>query len=111
MKKVYLSIGMIMLGMSVFAQSINFSNGQVTYNFPATTAGEMPFSGNCVTVADRTFDLSEWSIINVNEISIAENTVEIGYSAAGATVNIAGNIAKYIDATVDEGHVGITQSD
>lgn len=111
MKKIFLTTSMAMLGMSVFAQTINFSNGQVTYSFPAALAGTMPFTGNNVTVNDRTFDLSEWSSINVDDISIEDNTVEVGYTQARATVKIAGNIAKYIEATVKGGHVELTQSD
>lgn len=110
MKKVFLTTGMAMLGMSILAQSINFSNGQVTYNFPAAIAGEMPFDGNIVTVADRSFPLSEWSRINVDDSAIADNSVEVAYSETGAVVKIAGNIAGYIEASVVGGHVVLSQS-
>ena len=110
MKKVFLTTGMAMLGMSVLAQSINFSNGQVTYNFPAAIAGEMPFDGNIVTVADRSFPLSEWSRINVDDSAIADNSVEVAYTESGAGVKIAGNIAGYIEASVVGGHVVLSQS-
>lgn len=111
MKKIFITTSIAMLGVSVFAQSINFSNGQVVYNFPAEVAGEMPFNGHNVTVADRTFDLSQWSRINIDETAVTDNTVEIGYTEAGATVRVAGNIAKYIEASVNGGHVELTQSD
>lgn len=111
MKKIFIATGIMMLGMSVFAQSINISNGKVTYNFPATVAGEMPFNGHNITVADRTFDLSQWSKINIDETAVTDNTVEITYTEAGAKVSVAGNIAKYIEASVDGGHVELTQSD
>ena len=110
MRKVFLTTGMAMLGMSVLAQSISFSNGQVTYNFPAAIAGEMPFDGNSVTVAERSFPLSEWSRINVDDSAIADNSVEVAYTESGAGVKIAGNIAKYIEASVVGGHVVLSQS-
>lgn len=111
MRKIFLTTGLVMLGMSVFAQSINFSNGQVTYNFPAETAGEMIFNGNTITVSDKVFNLDEWSRINVDDTAVTDNTVEVGYSETGATVRIAGNISNYIEATVNGAHVELTQSD
>ncbi len=111
MRKVFLTTSMAMLGLSIFAQSINFSNGHVTYNFPAESVGIMLFDSNKVTVADRVFDLSEWSAISVDDTSIADNTVEIGYSDDGAHAKIAGNIAKYIEVSINGSHVELTQSD
>ncbi|MDE6511226.1 MAG: hypothetical protein K2L00_03925, partial [Muribaculaceae bacterium] len=111
MRKIFLTTSMAMLGMSLFAQTINFNNGAVTYSFPASLAGTMPFTGNNVTVADRTFALPEWPSINVDDTTVKDNTVEVDYSQTGATVRIAGNIAKYIEATVKGEHVDLTQSD
>ncbi len=99
MKKIILTTGLVILGINLYAQSISFSNGQVTYNFPATNAGEMIFNGNNVTVSDKAFNLQDWSRINVEANSIADNTVEVCYSEVGATVTIAGNIARYVEAS------------
>ena len=111
MRKILLTTGLVMFGMSVFAQSINFSNGHVTYNFPAEAAGEMIFNGNTITVADRVFNLDEWSRINVNDSEISDNNVMIHFSDNGTSVVIAGNIANYVEASVNGGHVEISQSD
>ncbi|MDE7345570.1 MAG: carbohydrate-binding domain-containing protein [Muribaculaceae bacterium] len=110
-KKTFITSCITMLGMSINAQSINFSNGQVIYNFPAETAGEMIFKGNSVSVAEHIFNLQEWSRINVDDSAVSDNIVEVGYSESGAIVKIAGNISKYIDASVKGGHVELTQSD
>lgn len=93
------------------AQVINLSNGPVTYSFPAEQAGVMPFSGSTVTVGQRQFDLSQWSQININDVAAKDNTVAVQYAAEGATVVVAGNVARYVDVSVDGGHVSIVQSD
>lgn len=94
------------------AQTINFSNSfGVTYSFPAEIAGEMNFKGESVTVADKTFNLSEWSQININEDNVSPNTVEVKFSNSSAAINVAGNIAQYIDITVEGAHITIDQSD
>ncbi len=111
MKKIILTTGLVILGINLYAQSISFSNGQVTYNFPATNAGEMIFNGNNVTVSDKAFNLQDWSRINVEANSIADNTVEVCYSEVGATVTIAGNIARYVDASVEGAYVVVNQSE
>ncbi len=112
MKKILILSGIAACSISAVAQTINFSNGSgVTYSFPADVAGEMVFSGETLTVANREFNLSEWSQINVNETSVASNTVEALFSGNTASVSVAGNIAQYIDVSIEGGHVTITQSD
>lgn len=90
------------------AQNINFSNGAVTYSFPAEVAGEMTFAGTTVTVAGRSFNLPEWSQMRVTETAIEANTVAIAYDGDNATVTIAGNIAQYVDVEVNGAHVSVT---
>lgn len=112
MKKILILTGIAVCSMSALAQTINFSNGKgVTYSFPAEVAGEMIFNGQSVVVANKDFSLAEWSQINVNEASVASNTVEAVFSGNSASVNVAGNIAQYIDVEIANGHVTITQSD
>ncbi|MDE6548159.1 MAG: carbohydrate-binding domain-containing protein [Muribaculaceae bacterium] len=112
MKKIILFSGIIACSISAFAQSINFNNGKgVTYSFPAEIAGEMMFEGESVIVADKKFDLSEWSQINVSDASVASNTVEAIYSGQDVDVTIAGNIARYVIVDIAGGHLTVTQSD
>lgn len=111
MKKFFISTGIALLSVSAFAQTINFNNGSVTYSFPAEIAGEMLFSGETVTVANRPFDLKEWSKINVDNAEIESNIVAVQYSDNTASVTVSGNIAQYIDVDVVGTHVSITQSD
>lgn len=110
MKKylIYSLMGAAALGAS--ARSINFTDGKVTYSFPAIEAGEMTFGGESVTVNGRDFDLNIWKSISVNDAEVTSGTVEVIYSAGGAIVTVAGNIAPYVDVTVSGAHVAVTQS-
>lgn len=111
MKRILFCAGMTLCAFFAHSQSINFSNGFVTYNFPAEVAGEMTFEGNSVRVAGRVFDLSEWSQLKVIDDSLSSNTVEVKYSESAAAVSVAGNIAPYVDVVVSAGHVTVNQSD
>lgn len=93
------------------SQTINFGQGSITYSFPAAVAGEMTFDNEIVTVSGRQFNLTEWSDIKVNDFVPAERTVEITYSDNTAVVTISGDIAQYVDATVEGAHVTLAQSD
>lgn len=111
MKKYIFTAALALAAMSVQAQSINFIKDGVTYNFPATLAGEMTFEGESVNVAGRSFDLSQWSLIKVTDAETASKTVEINYAGNSGSVTVAGDIAQYIDVTTDGAHVTVTQSD
>lgn len=93
MIKKFIISAIIFCPLIINAQSINFTNGAVTYSFPADVAGDMTFSGEEITVADRKFALEEWSHININDDSIDANSVIIEYTGERASVTIAGNIA------------------
>lgn len=110
-KRYLFATGIIVCTMFAQAQTIKFSNGPVTYSFPAEIAGEMPFEGDVVTVAARPFDLTQLSRITVDESVVEANVVNVRYGDDGATVDVAGNIAQYIDVEVNGGHVSVTQSD
>ncbi len=93
------------------ARSINFTSGNVVYNYPASVAGEMTFSGHELTVDGRTFDLEKWSKITVEDQELTAGQVEIVYYGTSATAAVAGNVARYVDVTVSGAHVSVTQSE
>lgn len=94
------------------AQTLNVANGNVVYSFSAGQVGVMPFSqGKEVTIQGKTFAISELSGISVVEETMPDNTVVITYDGNNATVNIAGNIARYVNASVTGAGVSIDQSD
>lgn len=110
MKKILLWAGMTMFICQAQAQSLNVSNGLVTYQFPISSTGEMLFENESVNILDRRFELTAWPHMSVVDEEPNANTVVVNYSAMGATVTIAGNIAGYVDASVNGCHVSIAQS-
>lgn len=111
MRKHLFAIMITLLPLAGTAQTLDITNGNVTYRFSAATVGEMPFSGTTVTAGGRDFNLSEWSAMKVTTDEISTKTVEISYSGNKASVRISGDIAEYVEATVSGAHVSITQSD
>ena len=93
------------------AQTLNIQVGQVTYQFPASKAGVMPFSdGTTLTAMGKTFALSEVDAMYVDETEVTDNLVSIAYSNSSATITVAGNVARYVTPTVSGAHVTIAQS-
>lgn len=93
------------------AQTLNVAEGNVTYSFNATDMGDAVFSGgDSFEILGRSFNVANVTGIKVGVSDIEANTVNIAYNANSANVTIAGNIAKYVTATVDGAHVSIIQS-
>lgn len=96
---------------SLSAQTLNIAQGNVSYLLPAAGMGTAQIeNGETLTVAGRSFNISEISRIYTSDDQIADNSVEIRWSGNEAFVAIAGNIAPYLSATVDGGNVSIVQS-
>ena len=119
MKKLYLFILAVALGLTVNAQtSINVVDVQGTpssvfYNFDAEKVGYMPFSngGKTVTICENEYNLTDQCYLLCNDKVLEDNTVEIEYKEELAIVTVAGNIAPYVTATFNGAHVTINQSD
>lgn len=105
----------LMSGLATFAASartLNINSGQVTYAFPAATMGEAVCDGaGSLTVMGRVFPVKEISGLYVDDSEVDDNTVSVTYSGISASVTIAGNIARYVSASVDGAHVSIVQAD
>ena len=98
--------------LNVNGQTLNVQMGQVTYQFPATQAGDMLFSdGSQLTIMGRTFSLSDITGMYIDDSAATDTLVSVVYSDATAAVTIPGCAAKYVDASVDGAHVSIAQSD
>lgn len=107
-----LSVAIIFGLGSVCAQTLHVSNKSVSYSFPVSSTGEMTFSnGNILTILGREMPMEEGVEIWTDEAEVEDNVVTIIYSDTSASVDIAGNIARYVDATVNGAHVSITQSE
>ncbi|MDE5789990.1 MAG: carbohydrate-binding domain-containing protein [Muribaculaceae bacterium] len=97
---------------SAFSQTLHVSNRSVTYSFPASDAGEMIFSneGKVLKILGRDLAMEDGTEIWTNQAEVEGNVVTIIYSDDSASVDIAGNVARYVEATVNGAHVSITQS-
>ena len=101
----------MMSALSVSAQTMNVKVGNVVYQFPAAQVGEMTYAdGTTLTVLGKTLTLADVDEIYVDETEVTDNSVTVLYSGSSATVNVAGNIARYIAPTVSGAHVSIVQS-
>ncbi len=106
-----LSLCTLFVPLYIDAQTLNVQVGNVTYLFPASQAGVMPFSdGTTLTAMGKSFTLSEVDKMWVDETAVTDSTVTIAYNASSAAVTVAGNIAKYVTVSLNGAHVSIAQS-
>lgn len=108
-------IGLVISGLAVSgllsAQTLNIQVGNVTYQFPAAQAGEMPFSnGSTLTVMNKAFALSEISSMYVDETEVTDGAVRVVYNGSSAAITVAGNIAQYLTIAQKGAHVSFAQS-
>lgn len=93
-------------------QTLNVYTGKVRWAFPAEQTGQMTYdAGQTLTVMGKTFAISEIDSIVVNHDELTEDNILVTYSADGAQVAVAGNIASHITASVTGGHVVVNQDD
>ena len=93
------------------AQTLNIQVGNVTYLFPAEQAGVMPYAdGATLTVMDKVFNLTDITRMYVDDTKVTDNLVSINYAASEATVTVAGNVAQYVQPTLNGAHVAIAQT-
>ena len=112
MKKYVFLIAAFALTIAAGAQTLNIKSGNVTYQFPASQTGEMTYEdGTSLTVMGKTFSLADISEMVIDDTSVTDNLVSINYSTDGdATVEVAGNVARYVTPTVSGNHVTIEQT-
>ena len=111
MKKIYALLTTLMLTIAATGQTLNVKLGNVTYLFPSSQTGEMNYSeGKTVTIMDKTFTLTDIDAMTVDDTNVKDNSVNVSYDGTNAYVTIAGNVAQYVDATVNGAHVTINQT-
>lgn len=100
----------VMTATTLSAQTLNVAEENVTYAFDSSSMGDAVFSGeDSFEILGKTFKVADVSGMNVDASAVEANTVSIAYGGTSANVVIAGNIAKYVTATVDGAHVSIVQ--
>ena len=111
MKKLFLLSLTCISTLALHAQTLNVNIGDVTYTYPASQTGEMFYqNGSSLTIGNKTYTLSDITTITVDDLAVTEKTVDVTYSETGAKVRISGDIAEYITAHVNGGHVTIDTS-
>ena len=97
-----------LFSLAAAGQTLNVHVGNVSYLFPASQAGDMVYdSGTTLTVMGKTFPLDEIDEITVDDVAVTDNLVSVDYSGTTATVSVAGNAARYVEASVSGAHVTI----
>lgn len=111
MKKILYTLAFVLVGMTAQAQTLNVSVGNVTDQFPATQTGEMTFTGGTqMTIMGKTYNVSDITKMWTDATQVKDNEVNVVYSGDAALVYVAGNIARYVTATVSGAHVSMNQS-
>ena len=101
----------MMLTVTAWGQTLSVRVGSVTYLFPAAQTGDMTFAdGNSLTVMGRSFDLADIDAMSVDDTEVTDNCVNVVYDGSSASVRIAGNVARYVEASVSGAHVVISQT-
>ena len=110
MMKKLLTAALMATAIGVQAQTVNVNQGSVTYAIPAAEAGQMPFgNATTLTIGERTYTLNDITNITIDDTKVDNNTVKVTYNGETAHVVIAGNIAPYVEATVNGAHVALIQ--
>ncbi len=112
MKKAFSLLALaLMSATAIYAQTLNVVVGNVTYALPSAQTGDMTYSnGESLTIMGKTLSVGDISKMYVDNSEVTDNAVSVVYDGTSASVTVAGNVAKYVEATVDGAHVSIVQS-
>ena len=111
MKKILSVLSLLILAIAVKAQTMNVVMGDVTYQFPATQAGNMTYeANNALTIMGKSFVTTDITKIYIDNTEVTGNLVTVSYEGTSAKVTVAGNVAQYVTPTVNGAHVSIEQS-
>ncbi len=111
MKRTLLSIIALVLTTAAIGQTLNVKVGRVTYQYPASQTGEMIFTdGETLTIMGKTFTLTDIDAMTVDNSAVTDNLVSVEYDTSTAMVYVAGNVARYVEASVSGAHATIAQS-
>ena len=95
----------------VKGQCLNVRVGSVTYKFPAAQTGDMTYSGGqTLTIINKVFTISDISAIYIDDSEVEDNLVSLVYSDGSVSIEVAGNVAQYVDPSVEGAHVSMAQS-
>lgn len=111
MKKILFSLCLSIVVLNANAQTLNVVVGEVTYQIPASQAGDMVYTnGQSVTILNKTFTLSDITKMYVDNTTVNDNSVSVEYNGSSASVKVAGNIMQYLTASASGADVNLVQS-
>lgn len=110
MRKTLTLLALLSLTIAATAQTLNITVGSVTYQFPASLAGDMTFTdGTTLTILNKSFTLSEVSSMSIDNSTPTDNTVTVNYGSS-PTVTIVGSAAQYVTVNINGTQVAINQT-
>ena len=113
MKKIAFSLALAAFcAATAFAQqTLWVTTGQVRYGFDTQQVGDMTYSasGDSLTIQGKAFAVADIDSLHVASGLMEYNTIVVDYQGSKAYVDVAGNIATWVDATVDGAYVSIVQ--
>lgn len=113
MKKFALTLALVVacVCLAHAQQTLWVTTGNVNYGFDTQQVNVMTYSadGDSLTIQGKRFAVSDIDSMHVASGIMEYNTIIVNYAGSNAYVNIAGNIATWVDATVDGAHVSILQ--
>ncbi len=111
MKRVLTILAAALMVLTVNAQNLNVSVGDVTYKFPASQTGEMTYTdGTTLTIMGKEFAISDITAMKIDFAEVTDNLVTVEYNGSAAAVTVAGNVAQYVTPTVNGAYVSVDQS-
>ena len=85
--------------------------GDVKWAFTTEQLDQITYNGGTsFTAQGKTFNIADVDQIYVDNTPVADNTVDVAYNGNTAQVIVAGNIAKYMTASVNGAHVVALQN-
>ena len=110
MKKTILILTALCCVHAAISQTLNVVVGEVTYQVPASQAGDMLYDdGATLSIMGKTFKISEIDNMYVDATAVVDNTVGVVYDGNTAAVTVAGNVMKNLDVVAKGADVSIVQ--
>ncbi len=112
MKRFYtLLIVLVATSVTALAQTLDVKQGDITWRYSALDiTSNMTFKGNQLEIAGRTYDLDGIKM-NVNNKVAEQNTVDVTYTSAGATIIADARLADVMTIEINGGNVVVNTAE
>ncbi len=107
----FIPLLLLLVACAASAQTLNVRMGSVTYAYPAEGLGNVLTSPTALTILGKEYPIEALTCLEVDNSEVEDNTVNVVYAGAEASVVVAGNIANVVSAEVNGAHVALLQGD